>query len=76
MSIRQIRINSQEQIRQRMKEFIGKKIQLVLTDQTSALGELERVESDGIILVNGRMKKNRIGYTQISELYFDQIIGC
>ena len=74
MSIRQIRINSQEQIRQRVKEYVGKKIHFVLMDQTSGVGKLIRVDNDGIVFENGRLKQHRILYGQISEIYFDQII--
>ena len=74
MSIRQIRLNSAEQIRKRIGEFKGKTINLVLRNQTAMLGELKEVLEDGIILENRRLKKNRFMFSEISELYFDQIV--
>ena len=74
MSIRQIRLNSAEQIRKRIGEFKGKTINLVLHNQTAMLGELIEVQADSIVLENRRLKKNKFLFEEISELYFDQII--
>ena len=74
MSIRQIRLNSIEQIRKRIGEFKGKTINVVLSNQTAMLGELKEIHDDAIILENRRLKKNRFLFDEISELYFDQIV--
>jgi hypothetical protein len=74
MSIRQIRLNSTEKIRQRMPEFKGSKINIILTDQTAMMGELISLDEEGIVLENRRLKKNRFLYRDIAELYYDQIV--
>jgi small nuclear ribonucleoprotein (snRNP)-like protein len=72
MSIRQIRLNSTDQIKSRIREFEGKRIQVVLSNNTSIYGELKAVEELGIVLENRRMKKNLLQFDSITEIYFDQ----
>lgn len=72
MSIRQIRLNSIDQIKARIKEFEGKRIQVVLSNSTSVYGELKSVEAKGIVLQNQRLKKNLLPFDSITEVYFDQ----
>jgi hypothetical protein len=72
MSIRQHRLNSTEKIREKVPDLKGQKVTLVLSDSTSVLGELKSVESDGVVVMNGRLKQNRYPFTIIKELYFDQ----
>ena len=72
MSIRQHRLDSTEKIREKVRDLTGKKITLVLSDSTSILGELKSVESDGVVVMNGRLKQNRYPFIEIRELSFDQ----
>jgi hypothetical protein len=72
MSIRQHRLDSTEKIREKVRDLTGKKITLVLSNSTSILGELKSVESDGVVVMNGRLKQNRYPFIEIRELYFDQ----
>ena len=74
MSIRQHRINVPEKVREKIRDLKGKKITLVLADNTSVLGELKEIEADGVILVNGRLRKNKFSFESIKELYFDQVV--
>jgi hypothetical protein len=74
MSIRQIRLNTLEQIKSRVREFQHKNIHIVLTDRTAVLGILKEIDAEGILLENKRLKKNRYAFAEISELYFDQRI--
>jgi hypothetical protein len=74
MSIRQIRINSLEKIKETIGSYKGSKINLVLVNNTSVLGDLISVEADGVVLRNQRLKKVRLKWNEITELYFDQII--
>jgi hypothetical protein len=77
MSIRQHRIDSIEKIKARIREYLGKKITLVLSNQTSVLGELKSVEGEEIqllVIVNGWSKTIKISFPQIKELYFDQVL--
>jgi hypothetical protein len=72
MSIRQRRFDSPEKIREKINGLTGKKLTLVLSDSTSVLGELKSVDADGVVLMNGRLKKNRYLFPAIKELYFDE----
>jgi hypothetical protein len=74
MSIRQIRINSLEKIKETIGTYKGSKINLVLVNNTSVLGDLISVEADGVVLRNQRLKKVRLKWDEITELYFDQIV--
>jgi hypothetical protein len=72
MSIRQIRLNSSEQIKSKIGEFKGERIHIVLSNKTAETGKLISVEAEAVILENGRKKKNRFLFREITELYFDQ----
>lgn len=72
MSIRQIRLNSIEQIKSRVREFEGKRIQVILSNNTSMYGELKSVEALGIVMENQRLKRNLLPFDTITEIYFDQ----
>jgi small nuclear ribonucleoprotein (snRNP)-like protein len=72
MSIRQIRLSSIDQIKSRIREFEGKRIQVVLSNSTAIYGELKSVEALGIVLENRRMKRNLLPFDTITEIYFDQ----
>ena len=77
MSIRQHRIDSPEKIKLKIPEYVGKKITLVLSNQTSVLGELKSIESDGVtlrVVINGWAKNISVTFNQIKELYFDQVV--
>ncbi len=72
MSIRQHRIDSREKIRSKIPYLKGKKITLVLANNTSVLGELKEVLPDSVVLMNGRLRKNAFSFNDIRELYFDE----
>ncbi len=74
MSIRQIRISSPETIRARIGEFKGKTIQVVLESSIATLGVLKDIDEKGIVLENRRLKKNRYSFSEIAEIYFDQVV--
>ena len=74
MRTRQLRLNDRDQIRRRMPEFLGKKINIVLTDRTVMFGELEKVNESEIILRNMRMENMRYPFKNIVEIYLDAIV--
>lgn len=71
MRQRQIRLNSLHQIRLRVAEFQGKKINIVLTDRGVIFGELIQVLPESILIQNMRLKKIHIPLKSIYELYLD-----
>lgn len=73
-STRQIRLNDPVQIRNRMKAFTGKTINIVLTDNRVIIGKLKQVSPSGIDLINMRLTKTHYKFEQLSEVYFDAIV--
>jgi hypothetical protein len=74
MSTKQVRLSDPAQIRDRIREFIGKKINIVLTDNTTQVGALEAVKGSDIVLRNMRLKKTVYPLATICELYSDTIV--
>jgi hypothetical protein len=71
MRTKQLRLNDPAQIRQRMPEFIGKQINVVLTDMTVMFGELRTVNGSEIILRNMRLENVKYPFHMIAEVYLD-----
>lgn len=71
MSTRQLRINSKEKIRLQLASFAGRKINIVLNDQTVCLGTVEGFDGSQLTLSNMRLKRMVIPVDAISEVYFD-----
>ena len=71
MSIRQIRLNTFDQITNRLKEFSGKKINIVLHDRRVLFGELKSVDNTQLKFVNMRLEPVSLSLHEISEVYLD-----
>jgi urease accessory protein UreE len=71
MSTRQLRLNTEAQIRKRLKEFRGSKINIVLRDNTVLLGDLLNADETFVSVKNMRLKTHNILLKDISEIYFD-----
>ena len=71
MSTRQLRLNTAEQIRKRLGEFTGKKINIVLNDNTVILGQLKAMNDREVEILNMRLKKVILPLSTINEIYFD-----
>jgi hypothetical protein len=71
MRTKQLRITDSNQIRGRMNEFIGKKINIVLTDRTVMFGELKRVHDTSIVLRNMRLENITYPIQSIAEIFLD-----
>ena len=74
MSIRQHRLDSIEKIKAKIGELKHRKITLVLANSTAVLGELREVSAEDVVLRNGRLRNNRFSFSEIRELYFDEIV--
>lgn len=68
---KQIRISKPEQIRIRIEEFQGKKINIVLQDGNVFLGTLRSVSDTEITMMNMRQKEVSFLLTNVNEIYFD-----
>lgn len=73
-STKQLRLSDPDVIKNRIKEFLGKKINVVLADDRVIVGELQEVDVSGINLMNMRLKKIRFTYNELSEIYFDVLV--
>jgi ribosome maturation factor RimP len=71
MRTKQLRLNDSDQIRRRMAEFIGKKINIVLSDRTVMFGELMKANDDAIVLKNMRLENVTYPFQTIVEVYLD-----
>ena len=71
MGTKQLRINDPEQIRSRVGIFLGKKINIVLQDNTAVFGELTGVNSTEIQLRNMRSREVKYSFSEIAEIYID-----
>lgn len=71
MRTKQLRLIDSEQIRSRMKEFIGKKINIVLTDRTVMFGELKQANDNSIVLRNMRLENMTYPIQSIVEIFLD-----
>ena len=71
MSTKQLRISDPEQIRSRLKNFLGKKINIVMHDSTVLFGILKEVNATEITLVNMRLRKGVCSISDIAEIYLD-----
>ncbi len=74
MRTKQLRVSDPIQIKNRMKEFLGKKINIVLKDQTVMFGVLKEQSSSDITLLNMRLKNMRYRLSEIVEVYLDTVV--
>ena len=74
MGTKQIRLNDPNQIKMRIKEFLGKKINIVLHDGNVFPGELKKFSENDLTIINMRLKKHSIELNKISELYYDELV--
>lgn len=71
MSTKQLRLNDPAQIQKSIKSLLGKKINIVLTDDTVVFGELKEVNATEIRLMNMRLKNIGYPFVKITEVYLD-----
>ncbi len=71
MATRQLRLNTREQIRQRLGEFTGKKINIVMTNGTVLFGELRNITDETLTFLNMRLEPVALPLTDVSEVYLD-----
>lgn len=70
---RQLRINDTSKIRERINEFVGKKVTLVLHDGRVTTGKINTMITDGVTLLNFRNKSMTFRFNDVAELYFDTL---
>jgi hypothetical protein len=69
----QLRLSDQDQIRKRIREFLGKKINIVLNDNRVIAGEIADVLDTGVTVKNMRLKTNHFSFHEINEIYSDTL---
>jgi hypothetical protein len=70
---RQERLSDPIKIKARLKELLGKKINIVLADNRVAFGKLKAVRSEGLVIENLKQKEMSYPFGDIAELYFDTL---
>lgn len=73
MSTRQLRLNNQDEIRKRLKDFTDKKINIVMNDNTVVLGIVHSIDQSTLEVFNMRRRKIKIPIEKITEVYIDTI---
>lgn len=73
MATKQLRISDSHQIREQIGRFVGKKINIVLRDNTALFGVLKTADDHGIELVNMRRRTQRFALASIVEIYVDSV---
>jgi hypothetical protein len=71
MSTRQLRLNTLEQIQNRLKDFPGRKINIVLNNRTVLFGEFISIDVTRLKFKNMRLQPVTVLLHDISEVYLD-----
>lgn len=71
MSTRQLRLSTLNLIKNRLPEFSGKKINIVMNDRTVLYGEITSSDNNQLTFVNMRRESFNLSLTDISEVYLD-----
>lgn len=71
MQKRLLRLSTQTQIRQQVTGFVGKKINIVLNDNTVVLVELLKFSQAELLTQNMRGQKLSVPFTDIYEIIID-----
>jgi small nuclear ribonucleoprotein (snRNP)-like protein len=71
MITRQLRLNTSDQIKNRLREFRGKKINIVLNDRTVMFGELKSLDDTTLTFLNMRLDPVTLPIANINEVYLD-----
>jgi hypothetical protein len=74
MSTKQQRISDAAQIKSRLGQLVGKKINLVLRNNTTQTGSVEMTTDSTVVVKNLRLKKFTYPFNDIAEIYFDTIV--
>lgn len=74
MRTKQLRLNDSSEIRKRMPEFLGKKINIVLLDRTIMFGELCSINDSEIVLKNMRQENMKYPFQSLIEVYIDTTV--
>ncbi len=73
---RQLRLTASDAIRRHLPGFVGKPINVVLNDRRVLVGELLTIAEKGITIRNMRLRKVKIPFSALNEVYFDTIAAC
>ena len=71
MSTKQLRLSDPGIIKERISSFVGKKLDIVLRDNTTVFGKLNAVKGPNINLMDMRLKQNIYPISNIAEVYVD-----
>ncbi|MEX1239778.1 MAG: hypothetical protein WEB30_08675 [Cyclobacteriaceae bacterium] len=68
---RQIRLSTIDQLQKRLKDFTGKKINIVMRNRKVLFGELKNADETQLTFMNMRNERFTLLLKEISEIYMD-----
>lgn len=68
---RQVRLSTFDQLQKRLKDFTGKKINIVMRNRKVLFGELKKTDETQLTFVNMRNEEFTLPLKEISEVYMD-----
>jgi hypothetical protein len=68
---RQIRLSTIDQLQKRLKDFTGKKINIVMRNRKVLFGELKNADETQLTFVNMRNERFTLLLKEITEIYLD-----
>ena len=71
MVTRQVRLTTSDQFRQKLGNFKGEKINIVLFNRKVLFGELLAIHDERLTFSNMRLERFTIDLKDISEIYLD-----
>lgn len=71
MSKKQIRISDPTLLKRRIPEFIDRKVNLILKDNTVIFGQLKKTDAQSLYIVNMRLKEIKLPMENVAEFYTD-----
>lgn len=69
-------MNTIDQFQNRLKEYTGKKINIVMSNRTVLFGELKGIEGDQLTFINMRQRPVSLLLKDITEVYLDSKDPC
>jgi len=73
MSTRQLRISDPDQIRQKIAQCVGRKLNIVFQDGTATVGVIKSVDGGLIDIMNMAQRRQRFPLSSVTEIYLDSL---
>ncbi len=61
-------------MQEQLREFIGRKVNVVLRDGSAMIGSLQAAGTDQITIVNMAQRKQHFPLSSVAEVYIDSVV--